>query len=47
MPNRFESCLDYAEIQHNDVVAVEIRRETLRTHSVVYGEHTQDRKVGR
>ena len=36
---RFESGPDYAETQHNDVVAVEIRRETLRAHSVVYGEH--------
>ena len=36
---RFESCLDHAEIQHNDMVAVVIRRETLMAHSVVYGEH--------
>ena len=26
---RFESCPDYAETQHNDVVAVAIRRVTL------------------
>jgi len=43
----FDSHPRYAEIQHNDVGAVEIRRETLRAHSVVYGEHIQDRKVGR